>query len=62
MEGETSLWEGQTKTAKKDYFTKKLSPPTFFKMTISNFQEILCSLQYLENSVGTKLKKKIKVF
>ena len=23
------LWEAQTKTAKIDYFTKNLSPPTF---------------------------------
>ena len=24
------LWETQTKTAEKDYFTKNLYPPTFF--------------------------------
>ena len=33
------LWEAQTKTAKKDYFTKILSPPRFFGINTSNFQE-----------------------
>ena len=32
-----SLWEAQTKTAKKDYFTKILSPPRFFELDTSNF-------------------------
>ena len=27
-----SLWEAQTKTMKKDYLTKNLSPPTFFEI------------------------------
>ena len=31
------LWETQTKTGKKDYFTKNLSFPTFFDITTSNF-------------------------
>ena len=37
-----SLWEGQTITSncKKDYFTKNLSPPTFFEIITSSFQEI----------------------
>ena len=35
-----SLWEAQTKTAKIDYFTKNLSPPTFFEINTSNFQEM----------------------
>ena len=34
---EGSLWEAQTKTPKVDYFTKNLSPPTFFEITTSNF-------------------------
>ena len=32
-----SLWEAQNKTAKKDYFTKILSPPRFFEINTSNF-------------------------
>ena len=32
-----SLWEVQTKTAKKDYFTKILSPLRFFEINTSNF-------------------------
>ena len=35
-----SLWEVQTKTAKKDYYTKNLSHPTFFEITTSNFKEM----------------------
>ena len=34
-----SLWEVQTKTAKKDYFTKILSPPRFFEINTSNFKK-----------------------
>ena len=35
------LWEVQTKTAKKkDYFTKNIFSPTFFKINTSNFQEM----------------------
>ena len=34
----SSLWEAQTKTAKIDYFSKNLSPPTFFQINTSNFQ------------------------
>ena len=40
------LWQAQTRTANKDYFTKKLSQ-TFKK----------CSLENLENSFGKNLKK-----
>ena len=29
--------EAQTKTAKKDYFTKILCPPRFFEINTSNF-------------------------
>ena len=36
-----SLWEAQTKTVKKDYFIKILSPPRFFEIFTSNFQEML---------------------
>ena len=32
-----SLWKAQTKIAKKDNFTKNLSPPSFFKQSSSNF-------------------------
>ena len=32
-----TLWEAQTKTAKKDYFTKILSSPRFFEINTSNF-------------------------
>ena len=35
-----SLWEAQTKTAKKYYFTKILSPPRLFEINTSNFQEM----------------------
>ena len=35
-----SLWEAQTKTAKIDYYTKNLSPPLFFEINTSNFQEM----------------------
>ena len=44
-----TLWEAQTKTAKKDYFTKILSPPRFLELETSNFQEMFLDL--LENSV-----------
>ena len=32
-----SLWEAQTKTAKKEFFTKNLSSPKFFEINTSNF-------------------------
>ena len=32
-----TLWEEQTKTVKKAYFTKILSPPRFFEINTSNF-------------------------
>ena len=32
-----SLWKAQTKNAKKDHFTKNLSPPSFFYQSSSNF-------------------------
>ena len=35
-----TLWEAQTKTVKKDYFIKILSPPRFFEINTSNFQEM----------------------
>ena len=38
------LWEAQTKTAKKDYFTKILSPPRFFEINTSNFQEMFLKI------------------
>ena len=31
---------GANKTAKIDYFTKNISPPRFFEINTSNFQEI----------------------
>ena len=53
----SSLWETQTKTAKKDYFTKNLSPPTFFEINTSNFQEMFlgifikfCGKVFLKNN------------
>ena len=39
-----TLWEAQTKTAKKDYFTKILSPPRFFEINTSNFQEMILDI------------------
>ena len=39
-----TLWEEQTKTAKKDYFTKILSSPRFFKINTSNFQEMFLDI------------------
>ena len=39
-----TLQEGQTKTAKLDYFTKNRSPPKFFKINTSNFQETLLDI------------------
>ena len=50
-----SLWEAQTKTAKIDYFTKNLPPPTFFEITTSNFEETFLAI--FKNSVGTEFKK-----
>ena len=32
-----SIWDTQTKTAKIYYFTKNLSPPTYFEINTSNF-------------------------
>ena len=32
-----SFWNAQTKTAKKDYFTKNLSCPTLFEINTLNF-------------------------
>ena len=32
-----SLWDAHTKTAKISYFTKNLSPPTFFEINTLNF-------------------------
>ena len=39
-----TLWEEQTKTAKKDYFTKILPPPRFFEINTSKFQEMFCDI------------------
>ena len=39
-----SLWEAKTKTVKKDYFTKILSPPRFFEINTSNFQEMFLDI------------------
>ena len=36
--------EAQTKTSKKDNFTKSLFPPTFFEITSSNFQEMFLAI------------------
>ena len=40
----STLWEAQTKTAKKDYFTKILSSPRFFEINTSNFQEMFLDI------------------
>ena len=53
-----SLWEAQTKTAKIDYFTKNLSPPTFLEKNNSNFQDMFLDI-LKKNSVGRNLKIKI---
>ena len=55
-----TLWEAQTKTAKKDYFTKNLFPTTFFEINTSNFQEML--LDIFKKFCRKKLKKKQKKF
>ena len=39
-----SLLEAQTKTAKKDYFTKNLPLPTFFEINTLNFQEMFLDI------------------
>ena len=39
-----SLWEAQTKTAKKDYFNKILSFPRFFEINTLNFQEMFLDI------------------
>ena len=39
-----SLWEAQSKTTKIDNFTKNLSPPRFFEIDTSNFQEMLLDI------------------
>ena len=39
-----SLREAQTKAAKKVYFTKNQSSPTFLKITTSNFQEMILAM------------------
>ena len=46
MTGATTgfLWEAQTKTAKKKYFTKILSSPRFFEINTSNFQEMILNI------------------
>ena len=43
------LWEPQTKTDKKDCFTKNLSPPTFLRRIPQTFKKL--SLIYLKNSI-----------
>ena len=56
-----SLWEAHTKTVKKDYFTKILSPPRFFKINTSNFQEMFYKGTVPESlrSLGQKMKEEI---
>ena len=54
-----SLWEAQTKTAKKDYFTKNLSSPMFFEINISNLKEVFHDI-YLKSSVGRSFQKNKK--
>ena len=39
-----SLWEAQTKTVKKDCFTRILSSPRFFEINTSNFLEIFLDI------------------
>ena len=50
-----SLWKAQNLTAKIDYCTKNLSPPTLFDINTSEFQEMF--LDIFENSVGRNLRK-----
>ena len=54
-----SLWEAQTRTAKIDYFTKNISPPRFFEINTSNFQEISLDI-FLKICQKGILKKLIK--
>ena len=53
-----TLWEVQTKTAKIDYFTKNLSPPRFFEINASNFQEMF--LDIFRKFCRKKLRKYVK--
>ena len=53
-----SLWEAQTKTAKKDYFTKILSPPRFFEINTSNFKDMF--LNILRKFFGKEFPKNLK--
>ena len=60
-----SLWEAQTKTAKKDYFTKNLSSPTFLKINTLNFQEMFrdifkkyCRKEFQKKNEKENYKKK----
>ena len=46
---------GQTKTAKKDYFFKILSPPRFFEINTSNFQKMFLDIL---KKIAIKNKKK----
>ena len=52
-----TLWEAQTKTAKKDYFTKILPYPRFFEINTSSFQEMFCDI--FKNFCQKELKQKI---
>ena len=52
------LWEVQPKTAKKDYFTKKISSLTFFEINTSNFQEIFLAI--FRKFCGKESKQKVK--
>ena len=48
----------KTKTEKINCFTKNLSPPMFFEIKTSNFQEMF--LDILKNSIGQDFEKIIK--
>ena len=50
-----TLWEAQTKTVKKDYFTKILSSPRLLEINTSNFQEMF--LDIFKKFCRKKLKK-----
>ena len=54
-----SFWEGQTKIAKKDYFTKNLYSLTFFEINTSNFQDML--FKVLQNFVRKNVLKIKKI-
>ena len=59
-----SLWEGKTKTGKKNYFIQNLPPPTFFKQSSLNFYSLIfVQKQKKKREVGfSKILSKNNIF